>query len=109
MGVMLHNRNAVLMSAFVFPGIGQLMQRRWSAGIFFIVTFTACCAWLIWALWPILRFFYIDLPRFSESSPGEPPSWTRIAWPMVASILILAINVLDAWLASLRPPPTPSP
>ena len=111
MSPMLQNRDPVMMSAFVFPGIGQLMQRRWVAGVFFIATFGACNAWLIWALWPILHFFYVELPRFAESVSVDPPSWGQIAWPMAACILILAINVLDAWRASqrLRRPPQPPP
>ena len=101
-----------MLSAFVYPGLGQLCQRRWVAGLAFILFFTASSIWLIVKFWPMLEFIYYRLPNFDRALPETTPDFTGIAWPLATCVAIILLNVLDVWRAAQRmrrraPPPIP--
>jgi hypothetical protein len=88
------------MSAFVFPGAGQLLQRRWAAaalfGVGFIVAFVAFSVYMV-----RIMFAYYSL-AFSEARGGPPDVPLAQALLMfLLAILIYGAGVLDAHRAYL--------
>lgn len=107
-----NTRDPVALSLFVYPGLGQMFQRRWKTGMVFILLFTACSIWLVAELWPLVEFIYFRLPDFERSLPDMPPDFAGIAQPLISCFLILSLNIIDVWRAAqcirrTTPPPVP--
>ena len=107
-------RMPMVLSAFVYPGLGQLVQRRWLAGFLFLVTFTICFVMLaINVIVPLFKTLNAVMAFANDGSNekfgGISP--LGILVPFVLSIVIYIANVVDVSRAiqsrRLHPPPLP--
>lgn len=102
----------VFLSAVVFPGVGQWMQRRWVAGSAYAVVFGVAFGWLIVRCLKVLKAYY-DLAFDFNHATGEAPSLVAIVIPFVLSMAIYLVNLVDTAIAGRRrrdaPPLPPQP
>ena len=91
----------LVLSALVYPGAGQLMQRRWRAGSVIGMSFTAVFAWFVINVIAVLKAYYAFAFEF-KTATGEAPGMGRILLPFVCSLLIYGVGVVDTAVASLR-------
>ena len=90
----------VFLSAFIYPGIGQLTQgRRWAGG-FFILLFTLPFLKLAAQISKIV-VIYFNL-AFNWRNAEEAPQDMGILMPFLVCVVLYAINVVDAVLAQRR-------
>jgi hypothetical protein len=93
------NRLPILLSAFVFPGSGQLLQKRWIAGSIiigcFLITFTGV---LIAGFKNIIAYYQFGL---AGDDPEMSSPRTLITWFIIALILYI-INLCDVLMARFR-------
>lgn len=89
------------LSALVYPGAGQLIQRRWAAGIFFIVTSSVAVAWLVWSVFSVLKAYY-GLAFAPINAPAEAPSLASLIIPFVVWLVIYVAGIIDTAMASYR-------
>ena len=92
----------VFLSAVVFPGVGQLVQRRWVAGAGYVVGFGVAFSWLMIRCLGILKIYYSLAFDFNGAS-AEAPSLGRIGWPFLISVVVYIASLVDA-AAGNRPP-----
>ena len=96
-----------MMSAFVCPGLGQFMQGRKLAGIFFLSLFLVPFASALIFFIRIIRAFYglgLDL----NSDPGNIKMASfGIVVSFAAAITVYAISLTDTIRAARIPPPLP--
>jgi len=91
----------LILSLAVYPGSGQVMNRRWGKAIAFALLFTA-------ALGALLYFGGLGLWRFYEAltSLVEPISLFEALrpalWPAVATLILYAWAALDTWFEARR-------
>ena len=84
----------VLLSALVYPGLGQIVQGRWLAGAIYGVAFTAASAWFAANAARILIVYY----RFAADmgATQEPVvSYAQILIPFGIASLLYLINLVD--------------
>ena len=119
--------DAVVCSTTMCPGMGQLMQRRWLAGLFYVLSFLGVFVLVVVEFWRALvalyRVFLYELHwtlvaagwRTYLTLAGTPPplsSWP-LFWAFVLFLLLYSANVLDVIMAAKRlgmnstPPPVP--
>jgi hypothetical protein len=91
----------VVISALVYPGTGQLMQRRWGAAVFFLVTFSAALIWFGDHTLSVMAAYY-DLAFNFDSATGEAPGVMAIGLPFALSLVLYIANVIDAAWGSRR-------
>ena len=89
------------LSALVYPGAGQLMQRRWGAGIFFFVTSSMAVVWLVWVVFLVLKAYY-GLAFAPINAPAETPSLASLIIPFVVWLVIYLAGIIDTAMASYR-------
>ena len=100
----LTERHAMLLSALVMPGLGQFMQQRWLAGLFFSVAFLICFVAL--AMETLVPLFAnikasIDMAEGANVPLRELRIATILIW-LALALLIYFGSLLDAWLAEQR-------
>lgn len=93
-------RLAIAMSALVWPGVGQLMQRRWIAAALFLVAFTVATIWMIVEFVRILVTYY-NLADFSQPAQAS-PGWYRLVAAFAASMILWAVSLGDTCWAHQR-------
>ncbi len=95
------SRGAILLSGFVFPGMGQLLQRRWVAGALFLGTFsTLFCLLLIQSFQIIMAFYRVGL---SETVPEDDASPLALILGLFGACLVVyVVSVVDTYLALRR-------
>ena len=119
------SKHSIMVSAFVMPGAGQCMQKRWVAGIAYAVAIIiAVVGALIYAM-KILKVYYgmLDIDRVDNGNASVtqylPPMFTWFA----VTLVVYAMNVFDTWLSYnrqlkkwltaqrslIQPPPIPTP
>ena len=90
----------VLLSALVYPGAGQFLQKRFTWGIVYGVAFTVvfivCCVFTV----RIVPGYFTAFLRGGELP--APEGWDPVIKSLVASLVIYAANVYDAWYAWFR-------
>ena len=109
-------RLPILMSALVYPGAGQLMQKRWISGAVYALTFTVGLGMGFWQLIHIL-VAYMSVADFTAPVRPSPGYGRLLAW-IGASLLLYTASLVDTILAQHRgrqrqasarlPPPLPS-
>lgn len=98
-------RLPILMSAVVYPGVGQYMQRRWMAALVYAVSFTVFIAL---SLWLAFREFLVLLRSFEHAieTGAAYKMHAPVMKPILKSgglaVLIYLANVYDTWLAYHR-------
>jgi hypothetical protein len=110
------NRLPIVLSALVYPGLGQIFQRRWAAGTIYLLSFTVFfLMMMINVLVPLFKTLRAVLDfadgGANESLFGISPLGVLI--PFGLSMLIYVANLLDVTRAARRraprPPPLPFP
>lgn len=94
-------RSAIVLSALVFPGAGQILQRRWLAGVAFSVLFTCPFMVSILSFLQIILAFYRMGFEFERYDPGRLPV-ARAVIAFFISLMVYAVNVADAHAAYRR-------
>ena len=93
--------SAVLLSALVCPGMGQLLQKRWLAGIAFGTSFIACLAvFMVYALKIIFAFYSLAF-QFQEYEE-KPIPLLRCLIALAAALLVYVAGVIDTYRAHAR-------
>ena len=109
------SRHATLMSAFVYPGAGQWIQRRRLAAGLFIVSTTFVFGWICWIM---IRPAFVNLAALLELG-GATYQDTMDFGDIVASLTdrtaitlyvlltcIYAGNLIDVWWAGQKRDPS---
>ncbi|MEI6563159.1 MAG: hypothetical protein WCO42_02490 [bacterium] len=91
----------MLLSAAVYPGTGQLMQRRWVAGILFVVSSTGVLGWFLLKVIVILKAYY-GLAFDPANVPAEPPHAGAMLMPLLVWILIYLAGLVDTVMGTYR-------
>ena len=89
----------MLMSALVYPGTGQLVQRRWWSGGLFILTFSASFVWFIVCILKVMEAYY-DFAFHPMTATGQAPSAAAMMTPFVITLAIYIVNVVDTALGN---------
>jgi hypothetical protein len=90
----------VFLSAFVYPGIGQLAQRRRWVGALFALAFTVPFVWLAVQTFKIV-VIYFNL-AFNWRTAAEAPEDSGLLRPFLLTVVLYAANVVDTALAQRR-------
>ena len=94
------SRGVILLSGFLFPGIGQLLQRRWLSGIVFGGAFGALfCLLLVHSFQTIAAFYRLGLDK---GTVNDTPSATDILGLLGACLAVYLTNIGDVYLAFRR-------
>ena len=88
------------LSAFVCPGAGQLAQKRWAAGLFYMTLFVAAAGFLVFHMVAAIVYQY----RYylgSEAPAGDPP-WFKLLVSALAAVAIYVLSLADTWAAGRK-------
>ncbi len=95
----------MLLSALVYPGTGQLMQRRWVAGIGFAFVFTIGFVWFVVEIAGVLKAYYAFAVDF-KGATGKAPGVGALLLPLALCTVIYMAGLVDTAVASYRMRPT---
>ena len=98
----------VILSSFVYPGLGQIVQRRYWAGAFYLVGCTACLIGFIVCGVRVIIFGYEWILGQAERPLPEAPVLALVLWLMAAATLQV-LNVVDVVRGRRKPPSSPAP
>ncbi len=91
----------MVLSAVVCPGAGQLMQRRWGAGIFFLVSAGASVIWLVGSVYAVLKDYY-GLAFAPMNAPVKEPDLSMLIIPFVTFLVLYVAGLVDTAVAAYR-------
>jgi len=95
------SRMAILVSGFVFPGVGQFVQKRWLAGVLFGGVFSVLfCLLLVQCYRTIAAFYRIGLAGTVPDEELPPMAW--ILGLFGACLVVYVANIGDAYLGHRR-------
>jgi hypothetical protein len=90
-------RLPILLTAFVWPGVGQFVQRRWIPAVFFTVGFLICAVcFFSYAVRLIVAYYGTGL-HFDTFKKPELPIRPMVVWFVVAVVLSVAA-IVDAFV-----------
>lgn len=89
------------LSALVSPGVGQLMQRRWVVGVFFLTASTLAAGWLLTVVFGVVKTYY-GLAFDPMNAPAEAPGLASLMIPFFIWLTIYAGSLIDTAIASCR-------
>ncbi len=92
-------RYPIFLSAAVYPGAGQIFQRRITAGIFFITSFTITFIAFIFLMGSIIVDFYSLGLNFDNAEVNANPPLTPALLAFGVAIMIYVINIIDTHAA----------
>ncbi|TFH14647.1 MAG: hypothetical protein E4H02_09505 [Lentisphaerales bacterium] len=99
------SRLPILLSSLVFPGLGQMFQRRWYSGIFFGVVFFASLVALVIPVVETIIAFY-GMANIDATFDAAPDAAKRLAGQIgirfAWAIAIYVINIVDVGVADMR-------
>lgn len=98
MNLALKSRLPVLLSAFVCPGAGQFLQKRWKSGTLFASGFLIGFIWLMVLAIGIIIDFYRMAFEFETYEPVIPNLFAFIA-PIAISGLFFIGGLIDVVVA----------
>jgi hypothetical protein len=108
------DRTPVMLSAFVYPGAGQFLQKRWIAGTVFSVLFTIFSLILIFEVFePMFRNVNVALNWAASQQNDQQFEGISLSWVIVSFVAMMAIyiaNIVDVQRANqkrMQPPPLP--
>ena len=90
---------AIFLSAAVYPGAGQMLQKRWLAGLFFALSFTIMFTAFVIIMGGIIMEFYSLGFDFSNSQVNPHPPIGDAVSSFIATFIIYIINIIDAYTA----------
>ncbi len=100
-----HERPAkypIFLSAVVYPGAGQIFQKRWLAGIFFIATFTIMFIAFLFLMGSIIIDFYSLGLNFDNAQVNASPPIKPALFAFGTAMIIYIINIIDTHAAYRR-------
>ena len=106
----------MMLSAFVYPGAGQFLQKRWIAGCIYAISFTLLFLLLaVEVVKPLFAFLNATLDWAAHAGMGNDTAPHRIslAWILtyfLAGMLVYFMNLADIVRANrkkAKPPPLP--
>ena len=90
------HRGPVYLSAFVYPGAGQLMQKRWAAGLLLAAAFTVCLLGsVVFVVWILVAYYAVGL-QFDSYEERDLPRLSALLFG-AATAFIYLINLFDAY------------
>ena len=89
------------LSALVSPGAGQLMQRRWGTGAFFLSASTLSAGWLLMAVYHVVKTYY-GLAFDPMNAPAEAPGLASLMVPFFIWLAVYVASLVDTAIASYR-------
>lgn len=98
-------RTPLYLSAFLFPGAGQLFQRRWIPALLCSVSFAWCLAAVIVQTAGLIIANMQAATAFMDSEPDRPfmtLSPVCIVAPLVVAILVYVVGLYDTFSAYRR-------
>jgi hypothetical protein len=108
----------ILLSALVYPGIGQFVQRRWLWGLAYMGSFTAISGVTALIAFRYFKIEFKDLTYFQTdwvTHRADNPYTHTLLKALALCIAIFVANIFDAWMGyakwkrSLPPAPAPVP
>ncbi|OPZ29741.1 MAG: hypothetical protein BWZ02_00939 [Lentisphaerae bacterium ADurb.BinA184] len=100
-------RGVVFLSALIWPGAGQLAQRRWLAGSLFMGAFALAALALLLCAGRILYAYY-SLADF-DTPVERAPSLHPLLWALAAAAAVYFLSLADTLLANQRAHHDPRP
>jgi len=97
---------AVLLSALVYPGTGQLSQGRWVVGGLVMVSFTATSIWFAVKVVRVLTAYY-ELGFHFDQAQGTTVNPLQMLVPFAVSMALYLLGLVDTVIANLRRLRTP--
>ena len=94
------SRIPILLSAFICPGVGQFVQRRWIAGVLFSITFAAAFVVFMGVAGSLIISYYRMGFEFETYEPDIHPG--RLLPSFIVAIAIYVINLVDVASAHFR-------
>lgn len=92
-----NSRIPMLLSAFVCPGAGQFMQKRWMAGVIYAVGFIIGFCWfMVLAVKIIIDYYRI---AFDANFQPENPDIMAMLPPFLIAMAFYVLNLIDVFLA----------
>jgi hypothetical protein len=91
----------MVLSALVYPGAGQFMQRRWVAGAGFAAAFTVPLVWFVVKVFAVLKAYYEFAFNFSGAT-GQAPCASAIILPFGISVAVYVACLVDVAIAAYR-------
>lgn len=104
------DKTPIFLSALVYPGSGQFLQRRWLAGLFYSVVFTIFfCLLLSAVLKPLMGTLdaAFSWAARQENRPFQTISVPRVIVLFAGLVLLYVANVTDVIRAARRLTPPP--
>lgn len=92
------SRIPIFLSAFIVPGAGQLMQRRWLSAVIFMTGFITCFVMFLVCAIKIILSFYGIAAEFSTYQQTELPVFRAVIYFLLA-MLIYVISLIDTFHA----------
>ena len=94
-------RLPVLMTAFVWPGIGQFMQQRRLPAVVFTLGFLASATFFFVYAFRIMKAYYSLWLDFNTYQ-APPMPWRSLLVSFLIGMLLYVGSVLDAYLGYIR-------
>lgn len=92
----------IMMSAFGYPGAGQLMQRRWLWAAVYALAFTVCLVFFCVYVFRIISAYYSLWLDFDKSTtPGRLPV-REVLVSLLASVVVYVAALIDTHAAYRR-------
>ncbi|MBN1675483.1 MAG: hypothetical protein JXR37_30865 [Kiritimatiellae bacterium] len=90
------------MASVFLPGAGQLLQKRWAAGLLIMGGFGAC--FLVFIAHVLLRIVrpYYELWDWSKPVPAFELRRMQAAIPFAGALLFYLLGLIDAFAATRR-------
>jgi len=90
-------RLPMFLSAAVYPGAGQMAQRRWVAGTCFALLFTmALGAFFVCFVVIIMDYYALAL---NPDGADESPSVVSLLTTFICALAVYVVSLLDTWRA----------
>jgi hypothetical protein len=93
------SRVPMMMNAFVWPGVGQVIQRRWIAASIYLAGFLISTVFFCVHAVRIMTAYYNLWLRFDSNQPVDPPSYRGLLAWLLMGILIYVAALVDSYIA----------
>jgi len=91
-----HSIKPLLMSILVYPGMGQISQKRIATGLFFIIITLLNFIWFMYLLWPFIQHIWIRaMITHDKTSPLLFPDWKLLGVCGGIYTFIHILNIID--------------
>lgn len=88
------------MSALVYPGVGQFIQKRWVAGAIYTFAFTATGGYFVFEF---ARIMIVYLSQMTFDAPAQPaPGFRGLLVGFLLALLAYAASLIDTYAAHTR-------